>query len=206
MAGLIGKKVGMTRIFDEGGKSITVTIIEAGPCVVSQLKTEAHDGYDAVQVAFEYKKVKNTSKAEQGHLKKANTGPKRFVREFRSFSKDETVTVGDELKVDIFQEGECVSVTGWSKGKGFQGVVKRYNFGGGPKTHGQSDRFRAPGSIGQASYPARVFKGLKMAGRMGSNRVTLRGRRIVRIVPEKNILMIEGTVPGANSGLVLIKR
>jgi len=206
MAGLIGRKLGMTRVFDDSGRSVTVTLIEAGPCAVTQIKTVATDGYDAIQVAFEEKKEKNSNKPESGHFSKAGIKPRRIVREFRNSDASEEYKLGDELGVDVFNEGERVTVTGLSKGKGFQGVVKRHGFGGGPKSHGQSDRLRAPGSIGQASYPARVFKGVKMGGRTGNDRITLKKRRVIRVIPEKNILMLEGTVPGANSGIVLIKR
>lgn len=206
MAGMIGRKIGTSRVFDEHGRVITVTIIEAGPCFVSQIKTPDRDGYSAVQIGFEDKKEKNAIKPEVGHFAKAGVSSKRIVREFKSFDDIENLKPGDEIKVDVFREGDRVAVTGWSKGKGFQGVVKRHGFRGGPKTHGQSDRLRAPGSIGQASSPARVFKGMKMAGRMGNERITIRNRKIIRVVPEKNILMVAGTVPGANSGIVLIKR
>ncbi len=206
MAGLIGRKLGMTRVFDGSGRSVTVTLIEAGPCAVTQVKTVATDGYDAIQVAYDEKKEKNSNKPEAGHFSKAGIKPRRIVREFLNAGGAEQYKLGDELGVDFFSEGDRVTVTGQSKGKGFQGVVKRHGFGGGPKTHGQSDRLRAPGSIGQASYPARVFKGVKMAGRTGNDRVTLKKRRVIRVIPEKNILMLEGTVPGANSGIVLIKR
>ncbi|MCZ6820588.1 MAG: 50S ribosomal protein L3 [Calditrichaeota bacterium] len=206
MAGMIGRKIGMSRVFDEHGRVITVTIIEAGPCFVSQIKTRDRDGYSAVQIGFEDKKEKNVIKPESGHFAKAGVSSKRIVREFKSFDDIENLKPGDEINVDVFQEGDRVAVTGWSKGKGFQGVVKRHGFRGGPKTHGQSDRLRAPGSIGQASSPARVFKGMKMAGRTGNERVTIKNRKIIRVVPEKNILMVAGTVPGANSGIVLIKR
>ncbi len=205
MAGLIGRKLGMARIFDGQGKAVLVTVIEAGPCAVTQVKTKKLDGYDSLQLAFENKKEKNVNKPEAGHFSKAGVKAKRIVREFRGMDDAAEVKPGDEIGVDAFGEGQRVSVTGISKGKGFQGVVKRHGFAGGPKSHGQSDRMRAPGSIGQASYPARVFKGIKMGGRMGNDRVTLRKRRVVRIIPEKNILMLEGTVPGANSGIVLIK-
>lgn len=206
MSGLIGRKLGMSRVFDANGKNVAVTLIEAGPCSVTQIKTDGKDGYRAIQIGFEVKKEKNTSKAELGHFAKANVPAKRILREFKGFDDAETPKLGDELKVDLFSEGDLVDVVGWSKGKGFQGVVKRHGFRGGPKSHGQSDRLRAPGSLGQSSYPSRVFKGLKMAGRMGHDRVTVKGRRIVKVFVEKNILMIEGSVPGPNSGLVIIKK
>jgi large subunit ribosomal protein L3 len=206
MSGIIGRKIGMTRIFDSQGRDVPVTVIEAGPCVVTQVKTKKTDGYDAVQVGFEDKKEKHTTKPELGHFKKAGIEPKRVVREFRGFEDADSFKLGDFIKVDLFSEGELVKVTGWSKGKGFQGVVKRHGFKGGPKTHGQSDRLRAPGSLGQSSYPSRVFKGLKMAGRMGNEKVTIKNKRILRVDPEKNIMMIEGGIPGPNRGLVIIRK
>ncbi|MFQ5636965.1 MAG: 50S ribosomal protein L3 [bacterium] len=206
MSGLIGRKLGMSRVFDEFGQNIAVTLVEAGPCSVMQIKTEKKDGYSAVQIAFEDKKEKNTSKPEMGRFKKADVSPKRFLREFQSFDDVESLKIGDELKVDVFEEGDLVEVVGWSKGKGFQGVVKRHGFRGGPKTHGQSDRLRAPGSVGQSSYPSRVFKGMKMAGRMGNERITIKKRKLVKILPEKNLLLIAGSIPGPNSGLLLIKK
>jgi len=206
MAGIIGRKIGMTRVFDDTGRSVPVTIIVAGPCSVTQIKTQKTDGYDSVQIGFLDKKEKNTSKAELKHFAKAGVKPKKVVKEFRGFVDAEKLKLGDGLTVEIFEEGEGVSVTGFSKGKGFQGVVKRHGFRGGPKTHGQSDRLRAPGSIGQSAYPSRVFKGMRMPGRMGNRKVTLKNKKIVRIEPEKNILMIKGPVPGPKSGLVLIRK
>lgn len=206
MSGIIGRKIGMTRIFDSQGRDVPVTVIEAGPCVVTQIKTKETDGYDAVQVGFEDKNEKHTTKPELGHFKKAGIESKRIVREFRGFVNADSLKLGDFIKVDLFSAGELVKVTGWSKGKGFQGVVKRHGFRGGPKTHGQSDRLRAPGSLGQSSYPSRVFKGLKMAGRMGNEKVTIKNKRIIKVDADKNILMIEGGVPGANSGLVIIRK
>lgn len=205
MAGIIGKKLGMTRIFLEDGQSIPVTVIEAGPCSVTQIKTTDTDGYEAVQIAFEEKKEKNTTKPELKHFAKAGVSPKKYVKEFKSFANISELKLGDEITVADFSEGEEVTLTGWSKGKGFQGVVKRHGFGGGPKTHGQSDRLRAPGSLGQSSYPSRVFKGMKMAGRMGGKRTTVRGRRVMKIVADKNIMMVEGTVPGSVNSLILIR-
>ncbi len=196
----------MSRVFDEQGNDIPVTIVQAGPCWVTQIKNAENDGYTAVQLGFEDAKEKRTPRPVLGHFAKAGVAPKRIVKEFRDFEDADSLKLGDEIRVDWFAEGDVVDVTGWSKGKGFQGVVKRHGFGGGPKTHGQSDRWRAPGSIGQASYPSRVFKGLRMAGRMGSRRVTLKRRRVVRVFPEKNVLMIEGAIPGPISGLVIIKK
>ncbi|MCG8607977.1 50S ribosomal protein L3 [bacterium] len=204
MNGLIGRKIGMTRVFDDRGENVPVSIIEAGPCSVTQIKTVDTDGYDAVQVGFEDKKEKVAKKPELGHLKKANVGPKRIVREFRG--PVDSYSLGDSVTVGIFSEGETVRVTGWSKGKGFQGVVKRHGFGGGPKTHGQSDRLRAPGSLGQSSSPSRVFKGVKMAGRTGRDKVTGGKSRVVKVVPEKNIVMVKGSVPGPNGGLIIIRK
>ncbi|MFQ5602848.1 MAG: 50S ribosomal protein L3 [bacterium] len=205
MSGLIGRKLGMTRVFDSQGKNVAVTVIEAGPCAVTQIKTTENDGYDAVQIGFEDKKEKNTTKPEMGHFKKSGVKPKRILKEFRMAIMDDSFKLGDELKADVFAEGELVNVTAWSKGKGFQGTVKRHGFGGGPKTHGQSDRLRAPGSIGQSSYPSRVFKGMKMSGRMGNDKVTMKKKRVVKVFPDKNVILVEGSVPGPNSGLVLIK-
>ncbi|MFQ5648371.1 MAG: 50S ribosomal protein L3 [bacterium] len=205
MAGIIGRKIGMTRVFDGQGNSVPVTVIEAGPCYITQIKTEDVDGYDAVQIGFEDKKEKNTIKPELGHYAKAGVKPKRILKEFHSFDNLAQLKLGDEIKVDSFEEGQTVTVTGWSRGKGFQGVVKRHGFGGGPKTHGQSDRLRAPGSIGQSSSPSKVFKGVRMGGRMGNARVTLAKKRVLKIVPERNIMMIEGTIPGSRAGLVIIK-
>lgn len=206
MVGIIGRKIGMTRVFDDAGKSIPVTVVVAGPCSVTQIKTEKTDGYDAVQIGFLDKKEKNTSKAELKHFAKAGVKPKKVVKEVKGFAETNKLKLGDSITVEIFEEGEGVSVTGFSKGKGFQGVVKRHGFKGGPKTHGQSDRLRAPGSIGQSAYPARVFKGVRMGGRMGNRKVTLKKKKIIKIDVEKNILMIKGPVPGPNSGLLLIRK
>ncbi len=206
MSGLIGKKLGMARVFDAQGRNLAVTLIEAGPCQVTQLKTADKDGYNAVQLAFEDKKQKHTTKPEAGHFGKAGVAPKRFVREFTGFENIDALKLGDTVKVDVFREGEAVQVVGWAKGKGFQGVVKRHHFKGGPKTHGQSDRTRAPGSLGQSSFPSRVYKGLRMAGRMGNQQVTVKNAVVVKVVPDKNILMVRGSVPGPKSGLVLIQK
>ena len=204
MNGLIGRKIGMTRIFDSRGRNVPVSVLDAGPCSVTQVKTIEKDGYAAIQLGFEGKSEKNTNKPELGHLKKANVGPTRFLREFSA--GPESYELGGTVKVDIFEEGQVVRVTGWSKGKGFQGVVKRHGFRGGPKTHGQSDRLRAPGSIGQSAWPSRVFKGVKMGGRTGGTRVTMRSSKVVKVISEKNIIMVKGSVPGPNGGLVLIRK
>ena len=195
----------MTSIFDENGKNIPCTVIEAGPCVVTQVRTEEVDGYNALQLGFDDKAEKRANKAEMGHFKKAGTGPKRKIIEFRDFEGE--YKLGDTIGVDLFQEGEFVDVIGTSKGKGFQGVVKRHGFGGvGQSTHGQHNRLRAPGSIGAASYPARVFKGLKMAGQMGSERVTVQNLRVLKVVPEKNLLVVKGCVPGHKNAYVTIEK
>ena len=205
MSGLIGKKVGMTSIFDENGKNIPCTVIEAGPCVVTQVRTEEVDGYKALQLGFDDKADKRANKAEAGHFKKAGTSPKKKVVEFQGF--DEGYKLGDTVGVDVFVEGEFVDVIGTSKGKGFQGVVKRHGFGGvGQATHGQHNRLRAPGSIGAASYPARVFKGMKMAGRMGGDRVTVQNLKVLKVVPEKNLLVVKGAVPGHKNAYVTIEK
>ncbi len=195
----------MTSIFDENGKNIPCTVIEAGPCVVTQVRTEEVDGYNALQLGFDDKAEKRANKAEQGHFKKAGTTPKKKVVEFRDFKG--TYKLGDTIGVDLFVEGEFVDVVGTSKGKGFQGVVKRHGFGGvGQSTHGQHNRLRAPGSIGAASYPARVFKGLKMAGQMGNERVTVQNLRVLKVVPEKNILVVKGCVPGHKNAYITIEK
>lgn len=200
MSGIIGRKVGMTSVFDAAGDSVVCTVIEAGPNVVTQVKDEASDGYAAVQLAFGEKKEKRTSSALQGHFDKAGTTPKRKLVEFRGIEAE----LGDEVRVeDLFTEGEIIDVVGVSKGKGFQGVVKRHGFRGvGMRTHGQHNRERAPGSIGQSSDPSRVFKGMRMAGRMGGERVKVQNLRVVQILPEHNLILIEGAVPGPKSGFV----
>lgn len=205
MSGLLGIKKGMTSVFDEGGNLLPVTVIEAGPCVITQIKRVDTDGYDAVQLAMTDKKEKNTSKAMIGHFEKAGTTPKRYVREFRDYIP-EGLDIGDSLNAsDVFQEGDRVDVAGTSKGKGFQGVVRRHGFGGvGQRTHGQHNRERAPGSIGQSSDPSRVFKGMRMAGRMGNVRVKTKQLQIVKILPESNIILIKGSVPGPIGRLVEI--
>jgi large subunit ribosomal protein L3 len=204
MAGIIGKKIGMTSVYSAEGKNLPCTIIEAGPCVVTQIKTQEKDGYESVQLGFEDKKEKNTPKAMLGHFSKAKTTPKRKIVEFRGLND---VNLGDSVTVDQFQEGEFVDVVGTSKGKGFQGVVKRHNFGGvGQATHGQHNRMRAPGSIGAASYPARVFKGMKMGGRMGGDRVKSINLEVLKIVPEKNLLIVKGSVPGSKGSYLIVEK
>jgi len=205
MSGLIGRKIGMTSIFDENGKNIPCTVIEAGPCIVTQVRTEEVDGYSALQLGFDDKTEKSATKAEIGHAKKAGTSVKSKVAEFQGFEGD--YKLGDAITVDHFTEGEYVDVTGTSKGKGFQGVVKRHGFGGvGQATHGQHNRLRAPGSIGAASYPARVFKGMKMAGRMGGERVNVENLRVYKVVAEKNLLVVKGCVPGHKNSYVIIQK
>lgn len=204
MNGLLGKKLGMTSIFDDAGQVIPCTVIEAGPCVVTQIKTKEHDGYEAVQVGFEPKPERLVTKPLRGHFLKAGAKPLRFVREFRSNGVSE-LQPGQEIKVTaVFAKGDTVSVIGTSKGKGFQGVVRRHHFGGGFRTHGQSDRERAPGSIGSSSHPSRVFKGMRMAGRMGGEQVTVRNLKVVGVIPDSNLLLIRGSVPGAINGYVEI--
>ena len=205
MSGLIGKKIGMTSLYDEKGKNLACTIIEAGPCVVTQIKNEEKDGYNSVQLGFLDKKDRNINKAEAGHFKNAKTTPKSNLFEFKNFENE--LSVGDVLNVDHFIEGEFVDISGTSKGKGFQGVVKRHGFAGvGQSTHGQHNRLRAPGSIGAASYPARVFKGMKMAGQMGNEKVTVQNLKVIKVVPEKNLLVIKGCVPGHKNSIVTIRK
>src|SRR5450631_1510263 len=205
MKGLIGKKIGMTSVFTPDGKQVACTIIEAGPCVVTQVKTTESDGYNAHQIAFGEKKERKVLASEKNHFAKSNTTTKQFIREFRNFSLEKNL--GDALTVDIFAEGEIVEVVGTSKGKGFQGVVKRHGFHGvGGQSHGQHDRSRAPGSIGGSSYPARVFKGMRMAGRMGSDKVQIKGLKVVKIFAEKNYLLIAGSVPGHNGSIVYVQK
>jgi len=206
MIGLIGKKIGMTRIFDSQGKCMPVTVIEAGPCFVTQIKKQATDGYNAIQLGFKTTREKLTCKPIQGHLKKAGVPAVKVLKEFRDFNEAEQHNTGDEIKVDIFAEGDTVNVTGVSKGKGFAGVVKRHHFKGGPITHGQSDRQRAPGSIGSSSSPSRVLKGMRMAGRMGGDRVTTKNLVIEKVDSKNNLLVIRGAIPGANGGMVLIRK
>lgn len=204
MNGLIGKKVGMTRIFSETGENIPVTVIEAGPCFVTQVKTIENDGYDAVQLGFDSKKPKNTNKPELGRFQKAEVEPLAILKEFAA--DDTPVELGAEVKVDIFQPGDRVDVSGTSKGRGFSGVVKRHKFRGGPKTHGQSDRHRAPGSVGASADPSRVMPGMRMAGQFGNQKVTEKSLLIVATDPEKNILLVKGPVPGPKNGYLVIRK
>ncbi|MFI5124578.1 MAG: 50S ribosomal protein L3 [Chitinophagales bacterium] len=205
MKGLIGKKIGMTSVFTPDGKQVACTIIEAGPCVVTQVKTTETDGYNSLQLAFGDKKERHILAAEKNHFAKSNTSAKKFIKEFRNFSLEKNL--GEALTVDIFAEGEKVDVVGTSKGKGFQGVVKRHGFHGvGGQSHGQHDRSRAPGSLGNSSDASRVMKGVRMAGRMGGDRVKLKGLSVVKIFPEKNYLLIAGSVPGHNGSIVYIQK
>ena len=205
MSGLIGKKIGMTSLYDDNGKNIPCTVIEAGPCVVTQVRTKEMDGYEALQLGFDDKADKRANKAEQGHYRKANTAPKRKLVEFQNFSEEHKL--GDTITVEHFVEGEFVDVSGTSKGKGFQGVVKRHGFAGvGQATHGQHNRLRAPGSIGAASYPARVFKGMRMAGQTGNEKVKVQNLRVIKVVPEKNLLVVKGCVPGHKNAYVIIQK
>lgn len=205
MASIIGKKVGMTSIFDAEGKNIPCTVVEAGPCVVTQVKTVEKDGYSSVQLAFGEKKEKHTTQAMLGHFKKASTTPKRKVMEFRDFEQE--FQLGDVVKCDIFAEGDFCEVVGTSKGKGFQGVVKRHNFGGvGAQTHGQHDRQRAPGSLGASSWPSRVMKGMRMAGHQGDVRVKLQNLQVVKVLPEQNLLLIKGAIPGHKGSIVTVTK
>ncbi|MDO5607008.1 MAG: 50S ribosomal protein L3 [Capnocytophaga sp.] len=205
MSGLIGKKVGMTSIFDENGKNVPCTIIEAGPCVVTQVRTVEVDGYEALQLGFDDKAERRANKAELGHFKKAGTAAKKKVVEFQGFENE--YKIGDNVTVEHFTEGEFVDITGISKGKGFQGVVKRHGFGGvGQSTHGQHNRLRAPGSIGASSYPSRVFKGMRMAGRMGAEQVTVQNLKVLKVVPEKNLLVVKGCIPGHKNAYVTIHK
>ena len=204
MPGLIGKKIGMTSIFSEEGKNIPCTILEVGPCKVTQIKTEEVDGYNAIQLGFSEQKESRVSKAALGHFKKADSAP---LRKLVEFPVDSEVVLGDEVSVGIFEEGDYVTVAGTSKGKGFQGVVKRYNFKGvGDATHGQHNRLRAPGSIGAASYPARVFKGMRMAGQMGNERVKIENLQVLKVLADKNMIVVKGAVPGANNSYITIEK
>lgn len=204
MPGIIGRKVGMTSIYSVEGKAMPCTVIEAGPCVVTQVKTQDRDGYDAIQLGFGDRKEKNTPNALKGHFKKANTDPKSKLVEFKGF---DNLNLGDVVTAGIFEEGEYVDVVGTSKGKGFQGVVKRHNFAGvGQATHGQHNRLRAPGSIGAASYPAKVFKGMRMAGQMGNKRITAENLQILKVLTDKNLIIVKGSIPGANGSTVTIQK
>lgn len=204
MTGILGKKIGMTSVFDDKGESLPCTVIEAGPCYVAQIKTKEKDGYEALQLGFDDKKERLSTKPAIAHFKKAGLTPKRFVREFKGFDITK-FQPGAEVRVDaLFAKGDIVSIAGRSKGRGFQGVVKRHHFGGGSRTHGQSDRERAPGSIGSSSYPSRVFKGMRMAGRMGGERVTVKNLRVIQVIPESNLLLVYGSIPGHNNSYVEI--
>jgi large subunit ribosomal protein L3 len=205
MSGLIGKKIGMTSIFDDKGKSLPCTVLNVGPCIVTQIKTQKNDGYNSIQLGFEEKSEKKSLKSELGHFKKSNTLPKNKIYEFKNF--EETYKLGDKITVEHFKEGEFVDISGISKGKGFQGVVKRHGFAGvGQSTHGQHNRLRAPGSIGAASYPARVFKGMRMAGQMGASKVKVQNLRVLKVIPEDNVLVVKGSVPGHNKSYVIIQK
>ena len=205
MPGLLGKKVGMTSVFSADGKNVPCTVVEVGPCVVTQIKTVETDGYEAVQIGFDEKKEKNTSKAELGHFKRAATTPKRHLVEFKGF--ETSYKLGDVITVDYFANVNFVDIVGTSKGKGFQGVVKRHGFGGvQQQTHGQHNRMRAPGSIGASSYPSRVFKGMRMAGRTGGESVTVQNLQVLKVIPENNLLVIKGSIPGAKGSIVIVNK
>ena len=205
MPGLLGKKIGMTSVFSADGKNVPCTVIEVGPCVVTQVKTMETDGYEALQLGFVEKKEKHTTKPEAGHFKKAGVAPQRYLAEFKNFEGE--YKLGDTITVDIFANESFVDVVGTSKGKGYQGVVKRHGFGGvGQRTHGQDDRLRAPGSIGACSYPAKVFKGMRMAGQMGNERVTVQNLQIVKVLSENNLLIVKGSIPGYKGSIVLIEK
>ncbi|MFA7044383.1 MAG: 50S ribosomal protein L3 [Bacteroidales bacterium] len=205
MPGLLGKKIGMTSVFSADGKNIPCTVVEAGPCVVAQVKTVATDGYDAIQLGFQEKNEKHTNKAEMGHFKKAGVAPQRHLVEFKGFVDE--YKAGDVITSELFQADEFVDVAGTSKGKGFQGVVKRHGFHGvGEATHGQDDRLRAPGSLGASSWPSRVFKGMRMGGHMGSDRITVQNLQVIKVIPEHNLILIKGSVPGAKGSIVIIEK
>ncbi|ARK10877.1 MULTISPECIES: 50S ribosomal protein L3 [Spirosomataceae] len=206
MSGLIGKKIGMTSVYNADGQALACTVIETGPCVVTQVRTKDKDGYEAIQLGYGEKREKNTNKPMLGHFKAANTTPKRKLVEFKEF--EQSFNLGDTLQIgDVFGEGDFVDVVGTAKGRGFQGVVKRHGFGGvGGQTHGQHNRGRHPGSIGACSFPSRVFKGLRMAGRMGGNRVTVQNLKVLRVLPEQNLLVVSGSVPGAKNSFVIIEK
>jgi large subunit ribosomal protein L3 len=205
MSGLIGKKIGMTSLYDENGKNIPCTVIQAGPCVVTQVRTSEVDGYNAVQLGFDDKKEKSTTKALEGHFKKAGTSPKKKVVEFKYFEQE--LKLGDTISVDLFVEGEFVDVAGISKGKGYQGVVKRHHFAGvGQATHGQHNRLRAPGSVGASSWPSRIFKGMRMSGRMGGDKVKVQNLRVVKVLLEQNLIIVKGAVPGHKNSYITIEK
>ena len=205
MPGLIGKKIGMTSVFSAEGKNVPCTVIEVGPCVVTQVKSEEKDGYAAVQLGFMDNKDKHTSKPLMGHFKKAGVTPKRHLAEFKEF--DQALNLGDTVTVELFNETTYVDVVGTSKGKGFQGVVKRHNFGGvGQSTHGQHNRQRKPGSIGAASYPAKVFKGMRMGGQLGGDRVTIQNLQVLKVIADHNLLLVKGSIPGCKGSIVLIEK
>lgn len=206
MAGIIGRKIGMTSVFSVEGKNIPCTVIEAGPCVVTQVKTVEKDGYRALQLGFKEKRAKSATKAEFGHFRKAGTTPKCEVKEFKD-TFEQKYDLGDVVNVGIFSENEYVDVVGLSKGKGFQGVVKRHNFGGvGESTHGQHNRLRAPGSLGASSFPSRVFKGIRMAGRMGGDMITIENLLVLKVIPEKNLIVLKGSVPGAKGSYIALRK
>jgi len=205
MSGLIGKKIGMTSLYDDSGKNIPCTVLEVGPCIVTQVRTDEKDGYQAFQLAYDDKSKKHFNQSEKGHFKKANTSPKKKVVEFRNFEED--LKLGDSITVEHFLEGEYVDVSGISKGKGFQGVVKRHGFAGvGQASHGQHNRLRAPGSIGAASSPSRVFKGMRMAGQMGNEKVKIQNLKVIKVLPEKNLLVVKGSVPGHKNSFVIVRK
>ncbi|MBU0487738.1 MAG: 50S ribosomal protein L3 [Bacteroidetes bacterium] len=205
MSGLIGKKIGMTSIFDASGKNIPCTVLEAGPCTVTQVRTKEKDGYEAIQLAYDDRSEKSTPKPLKGHFAKAGITPKKYLAEFSRF--EQRKSFGETVTVEVFQEGEFVDVVGVSKGKGFQGVVKRHGFAGvGGRTHGQHNRLRAPGSIGQSSYPSRVFKGMRMAGRTGGKNVKMINLQVIKIMPERNVMLVKGSVPGSIGSYVKIER
>ena len=204
MPGLLGKKIGMTSVFSADGKNVPCTVIEVGPCVVTQIKTVEKDGYEAVQVGFQTKKEKHTNKPQMGHFQKAGVEPQRHLAEFKL---DGECNLGDVITVELFNDAAFVDVVGTSKGKGFQGVVKRHGFGGvGQTTHGQHNRLRAPGSIGASSYPSRVFKGMRMAGQTGNARVTVQNLQVLKVIAEHNLLLVKGSVPGAKGSIVIIEK
>ena len=205
MPGLLGKKIGMTSVFSADGKSVPCTVIEVGPCVVTQVKALESDGYEALQLGYEEKKEKHTTKPELGHFKKAGVAPMRHLAEFKGFEGE--YKLGDAITVEMFAEGDFVDIAGTSKGKGFQGVVKRHGFGGGGQTtHGQHNRLRAPGSVGACSYPAKVFKGMRMAGQTGNKRVTVQNLQVLKVIADHNLLMIKGSIPGSKGSIVIIEK